>query len=626
MKLTNFHLFIAMFFFLTLSVRSNGEDKVLSLSNPKLEELTASASKMVRIPTNHDTVVAMLNTAIRIAEQENNQHEKINILNLRGLNEYYSGNYEGAVDYYYRVLEIAQQNSDSIFIAKGNHNLGMVYDELEDFGEAIQYFEKSMGISELLKDSAQMAKTYQNIAICFQNKKEIEEARRFIAKAHKIALSMKDTVLTIDLINNLGTIDYDEGKLDESLNNYLKALDLYWKRNDKRGIAYAYNNIGLVWLDKKEYSKSLDYFKKSLDIANRLKMYDLTADIYSNLTIYYKELKNYELAYFYYDKFNVVYDSLIGEKKDKTIRQIQAKYLLGQKDRELQELKSQNQSQESKIDSARSFQIYLAGITILVVLLMIATFYLLFKEKKLAEQLKIKSDEFRQLNASKDKFFSIIAHDLKNPFNVLVSYTSLLKTDIDMFSKEELQQIMKDLNQASENGFDLLQNLLLWTRSQTNRIHIFKTDFNLNNIVENVKSLVELNLVAKEQKLVCEVDAGIMVHADKEMISTVVRNLVFNAMKFSPKKSQITVKASVIESNVQVDIADSGIGMTKETIAKLFKIDQNVSTQGTEGETGTGLGLVICREFIEKNDGKIWVESEPGKGSVFSFIIPLTKA
>jgi len=627
MKLIFSNLILLILFSLTLTVKGiDSEDENNQLKSINIQQLTTRAAKIVDVATNHDSVTSLLSQAYELAISENDLKQKIVILNIYGLNEYYSGNYEGAVDYYYQVLELSEQSQDSIYLAKANHNLGMVYDELEDFDEAIQYFQKSLSISQLTCDSAQMAKTFQNIAICYQNKKEISTSKDFIEKANRIAVIRKDTMMIIDLINNLGTIAYDQGKLDESLDYYSKALTLYTKIKDRQGVAYAYNNIGLVWMDKKDYKKSLAYFKKSLSIAIDLKMYDFTADIYSNLTIYYKEIKNYELAYGYYDKYNTVYDSLAGEKKTKMIRQIQAKFQLGQKNRELEELKTKTQTQENTIDNARSFQIYLAGITILVVALMIATFYLLFKEKKLARELKIKTDELNQLNLSKDKFFSIIAHDLKNPFNVLVSYTSLLKTDIDMFSKEELRQIMKDLNQASENGFDLLQNLLLWTRTQTNRIHVFKTDFDLNEIAENVKSLVDLNLISKEQVLLLDVDPRITLHADKEMIATVLRNLVFNAIKFSPKKSQIRMLAAETGSEVRIDVVDSGIGMSEETIGKLFRIDKNTSTEGTEGETGTGLGLIICHEFVEKNGGKIWVESEPGKGSVFSFTIPLKKA
>lgn len=588
----------------------------------ELLQLTNRARNLVNTPTNHDSVVYLLDRASVLAGSLHSSNQEVNVKILRGLNEYYSGNYELAVDLYYSALAEAEQIKDSTAMAKVNHNIAMIFDELEEFDEAIRYFQKSLVISQAIGDSVQMARTFQNMAICYQNKKELLKSLEYIDKANRLALLKNDTTMIIDLTNNLGTISYDQKKLDESLTYYLKALELYRKINDRQGIAYSYNNIGLVYLDKGEFKKSFDYFNQSLALATELKMFDFTADVYSNLTMYYKEVKDYKNAFLFYDKYNTVYDSLIGEKKSKMIRLIQAKYQLGKKTRELEELKTKNQKQLDTIDNARVFQIYLAAIAILVIILMIAMFYLLFKEKKLAAELQVKTNELNELNISKDKFFSIIAHDLKNPFNVLVSYTSLLKTDLEMFSMEELKQIVSDLNQASENGFNLLQNLLLWTRTQTNRIHIFKSKFNLSEVFEKVKALVDLNLLSKDQKLTLIVDSERLVYADKDMIATIVRNLVFNAIKFSRKGSEIILKATDSDQGLQISVIDSGVGIPPETISKLFRIDTNISIQGTEGETGTGLGLVICREFVEKHGGRIWVESELGKGSVFSFTLP----
>jgi signal transduction histidine kinase len=254
---------------------------------------------------------------------------------------------------------------------------------------------------------------------------------------------------------------------------------------------------------------------------------------------------------------------------------------------------------------------------------MIALFYLLRKEKKLAIELKNKTAELHDLNVSKDKFFSIIAHDLKNPFNVLVSYTSILKSDIEMFSVAELKQIVSDLNQASENGFNLLQNLLLWTRSQTNRIQVYKSYFLLLEIFDQVKALVDLNLISKKQSLTTDIDPELLVYADKDMVATVLRNLIFNAIKFSPKNSEIYVRSALIGNSVKIDVVDSGVGIEEDKLDNLFNIDKNFTTVGTDGETGTGLGLVICREFIEKNGGEISVKSKVGSGSVFSFTLPI---
>jgi signal transduction histidine kinase len=451
----------------------------------------------------------------------------------------------------------------------------------------------------------------------------LAKALEYNEKANHLAILKKDTTMIIDVANNFGTIAYEQKDLAKSLGYYEKALKLYQAIDDRKGIAMAYNNIGLVYLDKYEYEKSIGYFKKALSLATDLRMHTLVGDVYSNLTIYYEQIKDYKNAFFCYDRFNAIYDSLAGEKKNKMIYQIQAKYKLGKNTRELEALKLKNQSQLDAIDSAKSIQVYLVAIAILVILLMIATFYLLHKEKNLASKLKDKTTELRELNASKDKFFSIIAHDLKNPFNVLVSYTGILKTDLELFSQEQLKQIISDLNEASENGYNLLQNLLLWTRSQTNRIHVLKSNFVLDTIFKDVKALAELNLIDKEQTLLMEVDPDLVVFADKDMIAVIMRNLVFNAIKFSPKGSEIRVKAYCTALTVRVDVIDSGIGISKENIKKLFAIDKNTMTQGTEGEVGSGLGLVLCKEFVEKNDGQIRVESKLGKGSVFSFFIPV---
>ncbi len=607
------------------SVSSGYSDQTdpVSGTDSQFDLLIKKVTRLVQIATNHDSVASLLEDADLLAIASNNLHQSTYVLILKGQNEYYSSNYEGAIDFYYKALDQAEQSKDSILLARVELNLGMVYDVLEDYDEAIAFFQKAITISQAIKDTSIIARTYQNIAIGFQNKKDLAKALEYNEKANQLAVLKKDTTMIIDVTNNFGTIAYEQKDLAKSLNYYEKALDLYKAINDRKGVAMAYNNIGLVYLDKSEYEKSIDYFKKALALATELKMHDFVGDIYSNLTIYYKQLKDYKNAFYCYDRFNIIYDSLAGEKKDKMIYQIQAKYKLGKNTRELEALKLKSQSQLDAIDSAKSIQIYLVAITILVIVLMIATFYLLFKEKNLASELKNKTTELHELNASKDKFFSIIAHDLKNPFNVLVSYTGLLKTDLELFSPEQLKQIISDLNEASENGYNLLQNLLLWTRSQTNRIHVLKSNFVLETIFKEVKALAELNLIDKKQNLSMDVDPNLVVYADKDMIAVVMRNLVFNAIKFSPKGSDIYVKANRTGLNVRVDVIDSGIGIPEENLKKLFVIDKNTMTQGTEGETGSGLGLVLCKEFIEKNDGQIWVESKLRKGSVFSFFLPV---
>lgn len=594
-----------------------------SESTSQLEQLIDKANRLVKVATNYDTLTNLLNRAEGLVSLPKNLHESIDIQLIRGLNEANVNNYEQAVEIYYDAMDQAERAGDSALIAKSNHYLGRIFDEMEDYDEAISHFQKSLGICEKICDTLLLAKTYQNIAISYQNKKNLSKATEYNKKAENLARIRKDTAMLIDVTNNFGTIAYDQKDLTKAMQFYQKALDLYKKRKDQQGIAMSYNNIGLVFLDQKEYQKSLMYLNQALELANKLKMYDFIGDIYSNLTIYYAAQKDYKNAYHFYDQFNVVYDSLAGQKKAKMIRIIQAKYQLEKTHRDIEALQKKNQVQLESIDNAKLVQGYLAAIIIVVILLMAVTIYFLMRERKMAEALKLKTQELSELNSTKDKFFSIVAHDLRNPFNILVSYTNLLKTNFSSFSMDEIQQIASDLNNASENGYNLLQNLLLWSRTQTKRVHVFRTNFNLLQIVNQVKGLVEFNLSDKNQQLIVEINPGLVVCADKDMISTVLRNLVFNAIKFSSKGSDIFIRSFVDGNNVRIDVVDSGVGIDPETQENLFRLDFNTSTEGTEGESGSGLGLVICREFVEKNGGKIWVESTPGKGSKFSFTLPL---
>ena len=231
-------------------------------------------------------------------------------------------------------------------------------------------------------------------------------------------------------------------------------------------------------------------------------------------------------------------------------------------------------------------------------------------------------EELKKVNNFKTKLINIAAHDLKNPFNALVSYTNLLRFDFEAFSKEELSQIITDMNDASEQGFALLENLLYWTRSQTNRMKVYKTFFKLNQIVDDVINLASPNLTTKSQTVKVDIEENLQVFADKDMIATVIRNLIFNSIKFSYANTEIRVEAKKAGNSIQVSVIDQGVGIAADKQQKFFNYEENTTTTGTAGETGSGLGLIICREFIEKNNGLIWVESEAGKGATFRFSIP----
>ncbi len=234
-------------------------------------------------------------------------------------------------------------------------------------------------------------------------------------------------------------------------------------------------------------------------------------------------------------------------------------------------------------------------------------------------KLKATEEELKESNAAKDKFFSIIAHDLGNLFSGLFGLSRLL-ADHEV-PKDKIENFLKMIHDNSKNGLDLLQNLLEWSRMQTGRIKVQPCSLNLPFLVEHNINLLVNHATQKNIKMVSYVDK-LSVLGDEQMLNTVIRNLLSNAIKFTPKNGVIEVSSKVENKLVEISIKDTGVGIKPEDIDKLFRIDVNHSTIGTAEEKGTGLGLILCKEFVEANGGSIWVESELGKGSIFHIRLP----
>lgn len=252
---------------------------------------------------------------------------------------------------------------------------------------------------------------------------------------------------------------------------------------------------------------------------------------------------------------------------------------------------------------------------------------LLLQKQKLiqiqSDELKTTNKQLSVLNSTKDKFFSIIAHDLRNPFHAVIGFSELLLLDIEKYPPEKVRRFLNLIHSSSQKGNDLLENLLQWSRSETGKISYEPVNLNLYAIAENSINLLNAQAIRKNIQISQEIEPSITIYADENMLSTVIRNLISNAIKFTHENGKIAIKARVAGPMVEISVIDNGIGIPEENIRLLFHIESNISTKGTSYESGTGLGLILCKEFVEKHKGKIWVESEEGKGSEFKFTIPV---
>jgi len=242
---------------------------------------------------------------------------------------------------------------------------------------------------------------------------------------------------------------------------------------------------------------------------------------------------------------------------------------------------------------------------------------LLFRELKQSEL------ALKEANQTKDRFFSIISHDLRAPFTSLMGFSETLIDSYDSFDEKTKKNFARAIYDSAEQIYNLLDNLLQWSLAQTNSIVFKPGKVDFSTVVDENISLMEKSAELKEITLVSAIDGDRVLFADINMLNTILRNLFSNAIKFTGKGGNITLSSTAKKDFLEITIADTGVGMSDEYMKKIFRIDEKHLTRGTEKETGTGIGLVLCKDFIEKHGGKIWVESKPGEGSRFSFTLPL---
>jgi len=239
-----------------------------------------------------------------------------------------------------------------------------------------------------------------------------------------------------------------------------------------------------------------------------------------------------------------------------------------------------------------------------------------------SERLQETQKKLLESNANKDKFFSIISHDLKSPFTGLLGNISLLNSDFESFSKDELREMLQLLGHSSKNIYSLLDDLLNWAQTQIGRMKYDFKNINIHDKSLEIINLLKTNATIKGIVLSNKIEKNKFVFADSKTISTVLRNLISNAIKFTNKGGFVTLGIEDLGDKMAIFVIDSGIGVSEEDISKIFSIEVHHTTVGTNAEKGSGIGLILCKELVEKNGGKIWVESEVGKGSKFVFTLP----
>jgi signal transduction histidine kinase len=582
-----------------------------------------------------------------------------------GLVYWEQGHYEKALENYFQALRVMEDMGDQSVVAPVLNNIGLVYQSQKDFRLAEDFHLRSLEIKRELGDEKGIAFSLNNLGVVKQETGDYQTALEYFSEALSIREKLLDKREIANTKNNIGNLYFLMGNPDYALANLKQALDLYFEVNDRSGLAQTYHYLALVSRQIGSLTQAVSYFETSLQIADEIGHLRIVSDNYRNLAGIMALRGDYQKAFNYQGKYQSLQDSIFTRESQQRIVEMQMMYDRERKESEIELLRKTNQINALNLQKQRILKNFLLALAFLV---LISLFLLynrflfitrsnrllekqkeeisqnnqklmllnknLLEQKQKVEELNQKLNQTNQrlldsekhlieTNATKDKFFSIISHDLRNPFASIVSFSRILKRDIHNLGAEELQELARELDKSVLKINNLLENLLQWSRTQTGKMKYHPEYLAVNDLVRDNVNLFSGNAREKEILLVDSVDSDLVVFADQNMTNTVIRNLMSNALKYSDAGGKIIIKSQVNNKMAYISIIDDGVGMTPDQMAQLWNVNTIHTTYGTRDEKGSGLGLLLCKEFIEKQGGEIRVKSEKGKGSEFVFSLPL---
>jgi signal transduction histidine kinase len=534
-----------------------------------------------------------------------------------------------ALTYIYKSLHISENLNDKLGIAESNNILGIIYAEYKNYKLALTCYNKALKTSREINDQKSITTYLNNIGDVYLRMKQYQKALLYFNKAIHLNPYKNRTIEHGINYTNIAITSNFLKQYQKSIEASNKSISIY---NNDTSLFNSYNKLELgksyyyLALEEKNkrsshqlLQKALDYINESLKIFIREESLIDIRDSYSYLSKIHKTLDNPEIALMYFEKSSSLNDSIFSSEN-----KIQIEFLKSQREIELRDKKIEIQNLKIKNEARKVYLLY--TITIAVAFLLVLFLWLYLSKINTNKQLEEKNKIISNINKQKDKFFSIIAHDLRGPFNGFLGLTELLVEDFDNMNKDEIQFAATTMRSSAINLNGLLENLLEWSRIEQDLIPFSPQKNNLLHLANESIFTMQDQANQKRIEIQTTIPENLCIYADHNILQSVIRNFLSNAVKFTPRGGTIKIEAREDAKNAIVSITDTGIGMDTKTLNNLFQLNVKTNRNGTENEPSTGLGLILCKEFIEKHNGKIWIESVVNMGTTFYFSIPKNNA
>lgn len=534
------------------------------------------------------------------------------------------GDFHKSAQFLVQALALNESARDINAEAMIRIHLGNVNASMGKLEEALEQYQQVLRYREDIDKNFEADALFHRARLYTQQGK-YADALDSHKRALAIARASKDRHTEAVCLNDIGIVYGLMKNEEKSFANHVVALEIYQSLKDKRGIAESYNNIGWWYYRQKNPEKAIANGALALESGRESQAQDQMFRSYELLSQSHKDLGDFSNALTYKELSLAIHEFIQNEAHERELLETENRYALEKREMQIEKLEALRLDREREIAAQKEFRNFLFVLVglILVIALLILYFYLAKRRSNrileiTKNQVQQQNIRLQELNHTKDKFFSIISHDLKGPLNSLTSFSHLLIEHTAHLTPEEIQSLARDLDKSLRNLFTLLENLLAWSRSQTGNIDFTPEAFDLSEVLTAIKGLLDSQAQNKNIRIALDVPEECRVHLHRDSINTVLRNLMANAIKFTPPGGTIKAQIVIDGGRLTVSVSDNGVGMEEAVVRKLFRIDTKHSTQGTANEKGTGLGLILCREFVEKNGGTIGVRSRPGQGSEFS--------
>ncbi len=563
--------------------------------------------------------------AIKFAEMHKNYEELVKAHSFIGVSYRILGNYSEAMDYFFKGLELAKNHKQSEQEGYAYINIGNLHIYQGYYNNAIENLMKAKTIAEKLSHKRMLGYVHLNIGRAQMIRNDNLNALENFQKALEIRIAIDQVSGMAVCYKYIGDIKLELNETGLALENYSKSLEVVDKKMDKDLYANILTMLSKAYFIKGDYKKAELNANISMQIAQEIGAKLVIRDNLKVLTDINLITKDFKSASSHLEDIIDYNDTLFNQQLSEKMFNLEYQFEKAKNQAEIELLSKDKRIQELELRRAKTYN---TALLIILALVSVMFVYVLISLKHRREQnilLKKQKKELDNINKTKDKMFLIIGHDLRGPIGNLKSLIEMLLEDEEVTKDKNLYETFSIFMKSVQSVGDLLENLLLWAQSQRNEITFQPENLSINTVINRNLQLFRTIADHKGIKLIVRAESNYDVFADKNMLMTVVRNIISNAIKYTSQGGFIEIQAEIESEFCKISITDSGVGFSNEVGQKIFDTKNFYTTSGTNNEVGSGLGLLLSKEFIDIIGGEIWAKSDYGKGASFYFTIPVSK-